>query len=63
MTKEQIIEQLNVAFYTMADIAAQSIPTPIDDDSETEDYIAELEDNYHWAEKKFKKTIEALKDK
>lgn len=63
MTKKQIIEQLNVTFYMMADIAVKSIPTPTDDDPETDDYISELEGNYRWAEKKFKKTIEALKDK
>lgn len=60
MTKNQIIEQLNVAFYEMADIAAQNMPTPTDD-PETDDYITELEDSYRWAEKKFKKAIDALK--
>lgn len=59
MAKNQIIEQLNDAFYTMADIAAQNMPAPTDD-PETDDYIAELEDSYGWAEKKFKKAIEAL---
>lgn len=62
MTNDQIVEQLNVAFYTMADMAVQSIPTPTDD-PEMDDYIAELQDNYRWAEKKFKKAIKALKEK
>jgi hypothetical protein len=61
MTKDQIIEQFNVAFYTMADVAAQNMPIPTDDDPETDDYIAELEDNYRYAANKFKKAITALK--